>query len=206
MSRSRSDIRERALGAAVDLAAERGVSAVTFDAVAEHIGASKGAVLHHFRTKDAILAAVVERISVEYQEGITSAMAADPNPIGAFSRAVVRFEPSEWMDRAVRGMLAVVLERPDLVEPLAGFVHWCHERVRNDGIDPVVASIVTAAADGVWLSGVIGTPSIPPEFGVASRDWLLALIDREAEAAASRRPVPRRDAEAKEKAKGARRR
>lgn len=187
MSRPATDIRERAVEAAIELAAELGAAGVTFDAVSARIGASKGAVLHHFRTKDALLAAAVEGIASAYRALVEARMAEDPRRAGAFSRTILNLEMPETMSRAVRGMLAVLLERPLLGAPLDAFYAWCHERIRGDGIDPVVAAIIMTATDGFWLTGVIGLPSLPRDLEAAGHVWLSQLVEAETVKAERRR-------------------
>ena len=56
-------MRSRLLEATVELLAERGWSGTTTTLVSKHAGVSRGAQLHHFPTKDALVLAAVEHLS-----------------------------------------------------------------------------------------------------------------------------------------------
>jgi hypothetical protein len=53
----------------------------------------------------------------------------------------------------------------------ARFARW-HERLADDGIDPTTATLVRLAADGLWLSALLGLPQLDAEDG---REALRAL-------------------------------
>ncbi|MEK1870378.1 MAG: helix-turn-helix domain-containing protein, partial [Ensifer adhaerens] len=57
----RETARDRILTAAEAIVVGKGVSSLTFDEVAEQTGLSKGGILYHFASKDALVRAMVER-------------------------------------------------------------------------------------------------------------------------------------------------
>lgn len=62
------DTRNEVLDAAEALVAESGVIALTFEAVARATGISKGGILYHFPSKDALTAAMIERFTTRFDE------------------------------------------------------------------------------------------------------------------------------------------
>ena len=60
--------RQRILNAAMQVAARDGVLAMTLDAVAREAGISKGGLIHHFRTKDDLISAMLEHFRVQTLE------------------------------------------------------------------------------------------------------------------------------------------
>jgi AcrR family transcriptional regulator len=78
--RSRST-RRRVLEATVDCLVERGWSGTTTTLVAERAGVSRGAQLHHYRTKSDLVVAAVEHLA-EKRAGELRAVAAGPLPEG----------------------------------------------------------------------------------------------------------------------------
>ena len=44
------------------------------------------------------------------------------------------------------------------------FARW-HDRLEQDGIDPTTATLVRLAADGLWLSALLGLPRLDAEIG-----------------------------------------
>ena len=68
MARPASDARDRALAAAFAIVVRDGAASLTIGAVAEESGLSKGGVLHHFPTKDALVLALVESLVASHAE------------------------------------------------------------------------------------------------------------------------------------------
>ena len=75
--------RARILDAAVDLAAEQGVSATTTDAIAERAGVAKGSVYYNFASKDELYATAFselgDRLAVEMRAARDAAVELDPD-------------------------------------------------------------------------------------------------------------------------------
>lgn len=59
-------MRERLLEAAEAMVQDRGLSAVSFQQLADAVGLSKPSVFHHFATKEALAKALVERCQTKY--------------------------------------------------------------------------------------------------------------------------------------------
>ena len=57
-----SDTRDRILDALEEMLLDHGLSKVTLESVASNAGVSKGGLLYHFSTKDAMIAAMVRRL------------------------------------------------------------------------------------------------------------------------------------------------
>jgi AcrR family transcriptional regulator len=75
--RSRST-RLRVLAAAIDCLVERGWSGTTTTLVAERAGVSRGAQLHHYRTKSALVVAAVEHLAERRGDKLRAEAAALP--------------------------------------------------------------------------------------------------------------------------------
>lgn len=73
---ARSDTRERILSAALAAFARRGVEATSLDDVAEAVGVRKQTVLYWFRSKDALVAGVVEAAAGELGDALDQAVAS----------------------------------------------------------------------------------------------------------------------------------
>jgi len=86
--RSRSTQR-RLLEAAVECLGERGWAGTTTTLVADRAGVSRGAQLHHYRTKSALLIAAVEHLA-ERRSAELRAEAAQMRPDGARVEATIR--------------------------------------------------------------------------------------------------------------------
>ncbi|MFD0658422.1 TetR/AcrR family transcriptional regulator [Thermocatellispora tengchongensis] len=60
--------RDELLDAAESLLADQGAHALTLAAVAERAGVSKGGLLYHFNSKDALVRAMVERLIADFDD------------------------------------------------------------------------------------------------------------------------------------------
>lgn len=69
--------------AVIQLAAEQNPSGITTSAIAKHMGLSQGAIFKHFPTKEAIIEAVMERITELLLARVDKAAKAVPSPLAA---------------------------------------------------------------------------------------------------------------------------
>lgn len=84
--------REQIVAAADDLFYERGFEHTSFAIIAERVGISRGNFYHHFKSKDAILAAVIEARQAATRKLIADWEAQEPTPLGrieCFVRIVI---------------------------------------------------------------------------------------------------------------------
>ena len=95
----REATRDAIISAAMILVAERGVEASTLADVAERAGLSKGALMHHFEGKEAIIDAALERAGTLIEQAITAAW--DPTEA-----------PFPRLRKALASVLSLAHERP----------------------------------------------------------------------------------------------
>jgi len=169
---TRSEIIEKAL----EVAAELGASGFTLDAVAARTTVSKGAVLHHFPSKIALLEGVIDHLGAMHVQTILAEAARDPEPYGRNARAYLRAtvnEPSTPEDISIgRVVMAACAIEPGLAQR---WNDWT-ERVKvDDPGDPVGADdalMLMLLADGLWMADIFGTHKVSP----AQRKALLSLL------------------------------
>jgi AcrR family transcriptional regulator len=152
-------VRDRLLDAAEQVVARDGVGNLTLDVVAREAGVSKGGLLYHFPSKAALVTAIVERLAARCDGEHQCAMVKDGRTDGAFARAylVVRAtQPDRHMQHIDTALLAAAGTDPRYLEPIrAQFEKW-QARLDHDGVDPVTATIVRLAADGLALGDLLG--------------------------------------------------
>lgn len=153
----------RILDAAESVVLRDGVGHLTLDAVAVETQMSKGGVLYHFPSKDHLIRGMIRRMHEEFHEEVQRRIAEDPCPTGRTVRALLsttfRKEPSSRtarMDRIAAGLLAAVATNRALLEDLKEYSQRIEQDIANEGLDPVMAFVIHAAADGLWLSGLFG--------------------------------------------------
>jgi AcrR family transcriptional regulator len=166
--------RARVLEAATAVALREGPGAVTIEAVVSEAGMSRGGVLYHFPSKDALLQALVDQDidSARDVTGLDSGTAGDGSSadrIRAYYDACTAMAPERG-----RIALAVALaENPGLLRS------WIAVQRELDTVDAAdqgghaTASLVARLAlDGLWFSDLID----PDRFTAAERKRLVSAI------------------------------
>jgi len=155
--------KRRILDASERVVLRDGVGHLTLEAAAAEAGLSKGGVLYHFPTRDALVAAMVARIIEQFDEDIDSYLPDPGTPEaalpGAYARAYVRatLEPvTPGEERLGAALLAAAAAEPELVVPLQEAAARWQARLVDDGLDPTQATLIRLACDGLWLCGLFG--------------------------------------------------
>ncbi|NKZ07782.1 TetR/AcrR family transcriptional regulator [Actinomadura latina] len=147
--------RQALLDAAEAVLSEQGTQALTLSAVADRAGVSKGGLLYHFPTKEALVRAMVARVIEEFDDLIASYIDSygDGAP-GAYTRAYVdaTFEILTGEARAYRRWSAITAAAadPEQAEPLNEAMRRWHGRAPAEDPDPGTAMVVRLAAEGLW--------------------------------------------------------
>jgi AcrR family transcriptional regulator len=172
-------VRRALLDCAAQIAAEQGAAAITIQAVADRAGVTKGGLLHHFDSKQALLAAVFKDLLDKMDQEIERTLADDPQARGRFTRAYVRacFSDRLLGDRSLWGALSVAIVSEPALRAL--WSAWLDRRMarhaETDGDPRLIA--VRLAADGVWLADMMekagGLRRYPQTFEAA----LLAMTE-----------------------------
>ncbi|NLX13192.1 MAG: TetR/AcrR family transcriptional regulator [Phycisphaerales bacterium] len=154
-------VRDRLLDAAEQIAARDGVSTLTLEAVAHEAGVSKGGLLYHFPAKSALITAIVERLGERCESRQATEVAADSQPRGAFTRAYLAVRSSSLepdREPVHSAILAALGTDPGYLDPIRERLATWQARLESDGIDPVTASIVRLAIDGLILGRLLKVP------------------------------------------------
>jgi len=153
-ARKQKATREALLDAACMLVRRQGVAQLTLDAVAAAAGVSKGGLLYHFPSKEALIQGMVEHLLEDIGGRIAHETSLETDKPGKWARAYVRttFDPSPLEREMSAGLLAAIATNPDLLEPLRSSYRKWQASVETDGIDPALASVIRLAADGLWFA------------------------------------------------------
>ena len=160
LARDAARTKETILQAAENLIAEKGFQALTLEEVAVGASVSKGGVLHHFPNKQALILGIAEQMISEHREQIREKMLEDAEGPGVYTRAFLRVNLS-FSDECTQVCATLEAESrkiPAMLELFREYSAECQRCVENDGIDPVTASIVRYAAEGLMQSTVSGMP------------------------------------------------
>ncbi|HEX9869313.1 MAG TPA: TetR/AcrR family transcriptional regulator [Candidatus Tectomicrobia bacterium] len=143
-----------------------GVMRLTLEAVAREAKLSKGGLLYHFASKEALIQAMLARLIHYCEREIEVHQQHDTAP-GRWTRAYVRrkFEPvlpypgeadfprSKEMGA---GLIVAATTTPGLLEPLRQRFQAWQQAIEQDGIDTARATVVRLAVDGLWLAELLG--------------------------------------------------
>jgi AcrR family transcriptional regulator len=157
----RPDTKARIIDAAEEVVLRDGVARLTLEAAAAEAGLSKGGVLYHFPTRDALVAGMVDKIIEEFDADIEYLREEDGGP-GSFTRAYIRatMEPvsprPDREDRLGAAVIAAAAAQPALLAPLQVASDRWQAQLEDDGLDPTVATVVRLACDGLWLCDLFG--------------------------------------------------
>ncbi|MGP4081551.1 TetR/AcrR family transcriptional regulator [Pseudalkalibacillus sp. R45] len=153
------------LHAASKVVSEQGIFNLTLEAAAKEAGISKGGLLYHYPSKEALVQGMVEHLARNYQEKIRHNAEMDQGSNGRWTRSFldVTFNQSYENKDMNAGLLAAKAVNSDLLQPIReAYANWQHE-IENDGLDPVKATIIRLAIDGIWLSELFDIYQIEEE-------------------------------------------
>jgi AcrR family transcriptional regulator len=169
---TRAEIIEKAL----EVAAEQGALGFTLDAVAARTTVSKGAVLHHFPTKLALLEGLVDHLGAMFSEAVLTEAARDPQPYGRQARAYLRVTINDAVtseDASIgRAILAACAIEPSLRYRWAKATAGVKAEDPTDPVGADDALLLRLVADGLWMSDLFDVQQVSP----AQRQALLSLL------------------------------
>ena len=151
------------LEAANEVLRKGGARALTIDAVAAEAGLSKGGVLHHYASKDALILALVGRKLTELREGIIACEAdIAPGP-SQLPMAMVAHARTHYCDddESSRALLLASIEYPEALNDYRAFVADQLDRLAGiNGARPGEGSILFFAILGVIMGRAPGFPPL----------------------------------------------
>lgn len=167
--------RDRVLDAYETLLIDHGPAAATLDAVAAAARVSKGGLLYHFASKDALATGLLGRLR---ERGAEDAAAIRTAPDGAVAFYLRTSAPGGGVTGGLTRTYLAVLRLADssdaglAVREALAVVHAdAFAALRDELGDPELAWIAQLIGDGLYLRTLTGTP-LPPGIGVPE------LLDR----------------------------
>jgi len=155
------DARTRILDAAEAIVQARGVAGLTLDAAARQAGVSKGGLLYHFASKEALLHGLLERLTAFLHQDFETCVAAQPEGPGRVARAMLawsfgrdEFACNERHERAAAVFLAAFHHDPALLDSVRAFIARMREAVAADGLPPGHGAVIMAAGDGLFMARI----------------------------------------------------
>lgn len=167
------------LDAAIRVLSRDGMGALTLDAVAREAGVSKGGLTHHFATKDALIAAMLEHFAQRLLRELDRFAADDPDLGGRRVRAMMKVaypelrEPAGTRPRRKKmsvvdpaatseaqqlfyAAIAASVVNPKLLDPLREQVAGLRDRMMQNPADGLWQVITWLALDGLMIWQMLG--------------------------------------------------
>lgn len=159
----RTSKRIQLLEAAAAIVNEQGSEYLTLDAVAHKAGVSKGGLLYHFKNKTALIQGLVDHANTLYKTNVDDHWTEDSSAqSGNMLRAFIEATREHRVENAsiTSGMLAAQGINQNLLSPLQDTYQEWQTQIENDGLDPIDATIIRLAIDGLWLSEIFGIDAL----------------------------------------------
>ncbi len=170
--------RDSVLRAATQIIVRHGMNAFTIEAVAQEAGVTKGGVLHHFPSKEALVDGMLDQVIQSFNQRLTAELKEEEAE-----------QPGRWLRAYIRSVFSMQYEDRNIIPALAAAFaadHHIVDRIRvemeksqqaaiDDQIDPITATIVRLAVDGIVFSRALGLDVLVPETGKAVQEALLRL-------------------------------
>ena len=170
--------RKSVLKAAAQILVHQGMNAFTIEAVARESGMTKGGVLHHFPSKEALVNGLIDLVTEAFQLRLAAELAAESED-----------QPGHWLRAYIRTIFSVEFEDINLIPALAAAAvadHRIIDRIRQnvaenqmaavrDGLHPTVATILRLAVDGVVFTRAFNLDVLDSETSRNVSKGLLSL-------------------------------
>ena len=151
----KSNKRSNILDAALAIVDENGARHLTIDAVAAKSGVSKGGVLYHFATKQALLSGMLQHLVELSQNRITESQATYPeiNHLMAVLRAREDMTATEL--RASQALIAAAAENTKLLAPAREQYSAIFNEAIADCDDSLAATVLLLASEGLRFLDIL---------------------------------------------------
>ncbi|QLY31093.1 TetR/AcrR family transcriptional regulator [Nocardia huaxiensis] len=170
-TRDPAGTRDRILDALETLLLDKGLSQVTLENVAATAGVSKGGLLYHFKSKDALLAGLVRRLGNRADQQLETAVDQGKSVAEWYLQTPHPDNAADAMELALyRSMLAAMrsvdgpqdTDADEVARALDEVLETWKTALDNEIPDPVQSEIVRLVGDGVYLRALLGAPPIDP--------------------------------------------
>ncbi|VWD13935.1 TetR family regulatory protein [Burkholderia lata] len=179
----RSSSRDRLLDAAAELVANQGIQNLTIEAVAAAAKVTKAGLVYHFKTRDDLLAALIERVVGELDmlelrahEAREADDSAKPLKSSLAELSKLTFDMPEDRRLLLANLLAATSLYPHLAGPVRDFFSRSYARVSQSGPDAGQVLALVVALDGIALLEVLNLHRFTPEQRQVLRDTLESAI------------------------------
>jgi AcrR family transcriptional regulator len=162
----RRPVRELVVDAAVELIESGGVATLTLEAVAAAAGVSKGGLLHYFRSKEALLTAVIQH-HVDVHEAEWLRVAGEDGPADRAREAALiqgylrrSFSGVATPYLSARALFGIAAFNPTLLKPVKDYFRRRAQFISTRQKHPRELLAFMLMADGLSVFDALGTPPV----------------------------------------------
>lgn len=138
---------------------QHGANNLTLDAVAKASTVSKGGLLHHFPTKEALIEALLRRLFTDYEQQVQAFYERETEGAGRWLRAYIRatFLVDEPLTMELLAMLfSAITEYPNLLRLVQIDHEQWDKRLISDGLSLPRVRAIRMATDSYFQERLIG--------------------------------------------------
>ncbi len=175
---SKADVKRRLI---IDTAKliihEKGITALTLDAVAKQATISKGGLLYHYPSKEALIKGIAVSIFEDLDKALTEYAEKDQVEKGKWTRAMIEVTKDDLNHHAelnVAVMASSLLDE-DVAENISNSYQRSLIKLDNDGISPVTAAVIRLALDGLYYSQMLNVAPLNKKMQKEVLDQLLLM-------------------------------
>ncbi|HEY5222347.1 MAG TPA: TetR/AcrR family transcriptional regulator [Microbacteriaceae bacterium] len=176
-STSTAPTRERILDAFELLLINDGERAATLDAVAANAQVSKGGLLYHFASKEALIQSLLQRLRTLVTEDVERMRAAPEGVVEYFIRTSIASTDTAQsaLERAIVACACLAQgSHTDVRDAIRSMQATWLATITDAGTDPVAARIVALVGDGLYFNSSMGLTDETPRS--QSMDELVAAV------------------------------
>ncbi|MGU3577041.1 TetR/AcrR family transcriptional regulator [Brucellaceae bacterium C25G] len=166
-----NDVRQVLLQKVIDIAADKGFTAVTIQTVATAAKLTKGGLFHYFPNKRTLIDAAFKMLLDEMEHEITMLMENDHEPYGRFTRA--------YLDQALNArnkVISTALWNSAIADKHLNKArrNWFIKQIEQAGGNEMQTELeaVRFAVDGLWLGTLTDISPTSPD---AFRNYLRSM-------------------------------
>ncbi len=159
-----ADTPTRILDAVMELILDGGLPAVTQSGVCRRAGISKGGLVHHYPTKEAMVDAFLQRAGQDYLDLVESAMGNRVAGSGKRAAAYIDLFLGDSAstdcnaNRDCAAAMVAIVQGSGCQSEISGFYQRLIRMLRDDGVSLDLAELIITSVDGVWLQSMIEPP------------------------------------------------
>lgn len=177
----RPNKRTEILDAALRVIKDSGVTAVTFESVAEQAGMTKGGLLYHFPSREALLQALHEHLAGQWETSLVAAAGDNADRVSSTDRlAAYARVATQSVTRAELLLMLETVNEPAMHEPWINVLtRWTPPLPERGGLSDAELRqlIARLAADGLWLHESLTSAPLDPAVRAQVADYLAELTN-----------------------------